>query len=262
MPELSATQIQPFRAHSLRLLGDKQHRSSLEDYYLPVDHLTIHHLESPHVVGYYLNPKQLEANFPNMRSCFDRTLKIGTASGFKLTSEGDILTCNHVTNNLGDPRSGNIRTSENDSIDTSYSRILLEGNKGSKPEDIAIINIPSLSDLEPIRFRTQAASVGEKVFTIGTPINVAGMTNEITVISPAVVTEVSENTLKLDGRIMQGFSGGPVVDLEGNCLGMVQRDGSNCKTDCITSQAIILALGSMNPVGESISKKIKSRLED
>ena len=126
MPELLATQIQPFNTHSLRLLGDKQHRASLEDYYLPADHLTRHHLESPHVVGYYLNPKQLEANFPNMRSCFDRTLKIGTASGFKLTSEGDILTCNHVTNNLGDPQSGNIRTSENGSIDASYSRILFE----------------------------------------------------------------------------------------------------------------------------------------
>jgi serine protease DegQ len=137
----------------------------------------------------------------------------GLGSGVIISPEGFILTNYHVIEGA-------------DEIDVS----LPDGRKatakivGSDPEtDLAVIKI-DLPDLPAITFgHSEASSVGDIVLAIGNPFGV-GQTVTMGIISALGRTDVGlntyENFIQTDAAVNFGNSGGALVDIQGNLLGI------------------------------------------
>lgn len=134
-------------------------------------------------------------------------------SGVIISPQGFILTNYHVIEGA-------------DEIDVS----LPDGRKaiakvvGSDPEtDLAVIKI-DLPDLPAITFgHSELASVGDVVLAIGNPFGV-GQTVTMGIISALGRTDVGlntyENFIQTDAAVNFGNSGGALVDVQGNLLGI------------------------------------------
>ena len=153
--------------------------------------------------------KRFFGNQPDPQS--ERQSSLG--SGVIISPEGFILTNYHVIEGA-------------DEIDVS----LPDGRKavakvvGSDPEtDLAVIKI-DLPDLPAITFgHSELSSVGDVVLAIGNPFGV-GQTVTMGIISALGRTDVGlntyENFIQTDAAVNFGNSGGALVDVKGNLLGI------------------------------------------
>lgn len=139
--------------------------------------------------------------------------KSSLGSGVIVSPQGYILTNNHVIE-------------EADAINVS----LPDGRKavakvvGTDPDtDLAVIKI-DLPDLPAIVFgQTEQASVGDVVLAIGNPFGV-GQTVTMGIISALGRNDVGintyENFIQTDAAVNPGNSGGALVDVNGNLIGV------------------------------------------
>ena len=153
--------------------------------------------------------KRFFGNQPDPQS--ERQSSLG--SGVIISPDGFILTNYHVIEGA-------------DEIDVS----LPDGRKaiakvvGSDPEtDLAVIKI-DLPDLPAITFgHSELSSVGDVVLAIGNPFGV-GQTVTMGIISALGRTDVGlntyENFIQTDAAVNFGNSGGALVDIQGNLLGI------------------------------------------
>src|SRR5450756_1917888 len=139
----------------------------------------------------------------------------GLGSGFIITSDGYVLTNNHVVENA-----------------TKITVMLKDGREFSgqvvgtdATSDIAVVKI-SGTNLPPVELGDSSAlTVGQKVIAIGNPY---GLSQTVTtgVISAlernvqASATETLVGVVQTDAAINPGNSGGPLVDLSGRVVGM------------------------------------------
>lgn len=145
-------------------------------------------------------------------------------SGVIVSSEGFILTNYHVIEGA-------------DEIDVSLSdgRKAIAKVVGSDPEtDLAVIKI-NLPDLPAITFgHSEHTNVGDVVLAIGNPFGV-GQTVTMGIISALGRNDVGlntyENFIQTDAAVNFGNSGGALVDIQGNLLGInsaiYSRNGSS-----------------------------------
>ena len=134
-------------------------------------------------------------------------------SGVIVSSEGFILTNYHVIEGA-------------DEIDVSLSdgRKAIAKVVGSDPEtDLAVIKI-NLPDLPAITFgHSEQTNVGDVVLAIGNPFGV-GQTVTMGIISALGRNDVGlntyENFIQTDAAVNFGNSGGALVDIQGNLLGI------------------------------------------
>ena len=147
----------------------------------------------------------------------------GTGTGIIISSDGEILTNNHVVEPVAD---------EGDLVvlfgDGSRAKAKIVGRDPST--DIAVIKVKGKSDLQPAALGKSAnLSVGQDVVVVGSP---DWLTSTVTsgIISalnrPVALPEGDEERVILpaiqsDAAINQGNSGGPVVDLQGRVVGVV-----------------------------------------
>ncbi len=153
--------------------------------------------------------KRFFGDQPNPQN--ERQTSLG--SGVIVSSQGFILTNYHVIEGA-------------DEIDVS----LPDGRKamakvvGSDPEtDLAVIKI-NLPDLPAITFgHSEVTSVGDVVLAIGNPFGV-GQTVTMGIISALGRNDVGlntyENFIQTDAAVNFGNSGGALVDIQGNLLGI------------------------------------------
>ena len=140
--------------------------------------------------------------------------QVGLGSGVIVSSEGYLLTNNHVIEGaddvevlLGDGRSAKARTI------------------GADPEsDIAVLKI-DLDKLPVIAFGdVDALQVGDVVLAIGNPFGV-GQTVTSGIVSAlgrnSLGINIFENFIQTDAAINPGNSGGALVDASGNLLGII-----------------------------------------
>lgn len=140
-------------------------------------------------------------------------VKRGMGSGVVLSSDGAILTNNHV---IEDARSITVRLRD--------GRVLAGRVVGRDPAtDLAVLHVDA-KDLVAAPFAdSDAARVGEWVLAIGSPF---GLDYTITtgVLSAkgrgGVGINAVEDYLQTDASINPGNSGGPLVDLDGRVLGI------------------------------------------
>lgn len=176
----------------------------------------------PKVEGFYLFPFGEESFiFPKFKEGTEKT-RIGGGSGFIVSPDGYVLTCNHV---VSDP-------------EADYTIILDPKNKyqarilATDPlVDIAVLKIEGknfpfleLGDSDKIE-------LGETVIAIGNPLGefedtisagiVSGLSRKITAYGGLPMKATSlRGLIQTDAAINPGNSGGPLVNMEGKVIGI------------------------------------------
>ena len=160
----------------------------------------------------------------------------GSGSGIILSSDGEILTNNHVVELAGD--NGSINVSFNDGS-TTTAEIL-----GTDPlTDTAVIKAQDVSGLTPATIgKSGDLKVGESVVAIGSPFGldstvtsgiVSALDRPVDVGSDGQGNSTTYPAIQTDAAINPGNSGGALVDLDGNVVGINSsiRTASSSQTE-------------------------------
>jgi serine protease Do len=146
-------------------------------------------------------------------------LEISQGTGFLISSDGYIVTCAHV---LGDKKEATITLDGN--------RVHADVIKSDDKADLALLKLreklPESATSLTFRERTRAYSMGEDVFTIGYPLsrilgNSARMTKGL--LSATTGLRDDPNQIQVSAEIQPGNSGGPLLDHDGQVIGVVQQ---------------------------------------
>ncbi len=139
-----------------------------------------------------------------------------SGSGFLVNEEGLILTNNHVV-------SGNAKPQVTMADQSRYDAIILERDPGN---DLALVKITPRKKITPLRMGdSEPLQVGQKVLAIGNPFGLAGTltTGIISSMGRDIQDEsgkLLEGMVQTDAAINPGNSGGPLLDSQGNVIGV------------------------------------------
>jgi putative serine protease PepD len=150
----------------------------------------------------------------------------GSGSGIVIGSDGEILTNNHVVAVAG--QAGRISVSFNDGTAKKATVV------GTDPlTDLAVIKAQGVSGLQPASIgRSKQIDVGENVVAIGSPFGLeATVTSGIVSALNRPVSVGGQSTaqsgqdtiypaIQTDAAINPGNSGGPLVDMNGDVIGI------------------------------------------
>ena len=148
----------------------------------------------------------------------------GSGSGIILTSDGEILTNNHVVDLAAD--GGKIAVSFNDGTSADATIV------GRDPlTDLAVIKASGVSGLQPATMgSSDDLQVGQQVVAVGAPFGLEStVTTGIVSALDRPVTTRGETAndpatvfpaVQTDAAINPGNSGGPLVDLSGHVVGI------------------------------------------
>ncbi|QTH60555.1 trypsin-like peptidase domain-containing protein [Corynebacterium hindlerae] len=147
----------------------------------------------------------------------------GEGSGSIISSDGLVLTNNHVVEDASS--GGLIEVSLNDGSVHPADLIARDGST-----DIAVIKIRDVSGLPTLKFgNSNDVAVGQEVVAVGSPLGLsATVTSGIVSALNRPVRASGGNggesslidAIQTDAAINPGNSGGPLVDMQGNLVGM------------------------------------------
>ncbi len=174
----------------------------------------------------------------------------GSGSGIILSSDGLILTNNHVVEVAGD--TGQITVSFSDGSHASASIV------GTDPlTDTAVVQTEGVSDLTPATIgESSKVNVGESVVAIGSPFGldatvtsgiVSALARPVNVGADATGNATVYPAIQTDAAINPGNSGGPLVDLDGHVIGI---NSSIRSTTATGGEAGSIGLGFAIPIDE------------
>ena len=175
----------------------------------------------------------------------------GSGSGIVLSSDGQILTNNHVVEVAGD--SGSISVSFNDGS-SAPAKIL-----GTDPlTDTAVIQAEGVDGLTPATIgKSSDLQVGEGVVAIGSPFGlestvtsgiVSALDRPVDVGSDGEGNSTTYPAIQTDAAINPGNSGGPLVDLNGNLVGI--NSSIRTSSSSASEQGGSIGLGFAIPIDE------------
>jgi putative serine protease PepD len=147
----------------------------------------------------------------------------GSGSGFIVTSDGQIVTNNHVVELAGD--SGELEVSFNDGTHAKAKIV------GTDPlTDTAVIQAEDVSGLTPVTIgSSDSLQVGQSVVAIGSPFGldatvttgiVSALKRPVNVGSDGQGNSTVYPAVQTDAAINPGNSGGPLVDMNGHVVGI------------------------------------------
>ncbi|WP_188991374.1 S1C family serine protease [Saccharopolyspora thermophila] len=156
-----------------------------------------------------------------------RSGRSGTeGTGVVLTSDGYVLTNNHVVGN-----GGAINVTLADGT-TKNAKVI-----GTSPSyDLAVIKLDGASGLTPAELgKSSSLTVGQQVVAIGSPLGLEGTVTSgiISALNRTVEVQgdngqaVIYNGIQTDASINSGNSGGPLVNLDGQVIGINSSIVSN-----------------------------------
>lgn len=136
-------------------------------------------------------------------------------SGFLISADGRILTNNHVI-------SGSSKIEVRFSDGSRYTAKVLVADRA---DDLALIQIDPKKKLPFLKLGdSDALQVGQKVLAIGNPFGFSGTltTGVVSSLGREIRNESStlEGLVQTDAAINEGNSGGPLLDSQGNVIGI------------------------------------------
>ena len=196
-------------------------------------------IDDPNIKHYFFSLDQLVDVFPFLRNAFESTVRIAGRTGFLISSKGHVLTNAHVVESMILGTSDHLEAGVNISLDTKECVILSDGKsmtlKGAeiihigddrKEPDVAIIRIPSLAGRKFIELSRHETEIGERIFLIGNPSVIGEQVISIGVVrGHSNVPNIRTGFIHLDCLSYGGNSGGPLIDLFGNCVGLFKASG-------------------------------------
>ena len=135
---------------------------------------------------------------------------VSCGTGCIINKDGTILTSAHVLDESNDI----IITTSNGE---DYKATVLK--KFGKTKDIALLKITAPYDFKTVRFGDSSKiKVGEKVFAIGNPFGFRGTFTQ------GIISRIDyvRNRIQTDAAINPGSSGGPLVNTNGEVIGINQ----------------------------------------
>ncbi len=154
---------------------------------------------------------------------FDGDPRGATGSGFVLDKQGHIITNNHVVAEAAKD-DGNIEIVDRNG---KHSKAEIVGR--SLVYDIAVLSSPGAKSMTPAKLgSSEQMRVGETVVAIGSPLGLSSSVTSgiISALDRPVTTGESQddtsyiNAVQTDAAINPGNSGGPLVDLQGQVVGV------------------------------------------
>ncbi len=170
----------------------------------------------------------------------------GSGSGIILSSDGVILTNNHVVEVAG--QGGSMSVNFNDGTARPATVI------GTDPvTDLAVIKAKNISGLQPAKINTSGSvDVGQEVVAVGSPFGlqatvtsgiVSAMNRPVSV-SGSQGTSTTYPAIQTDAAINPGNSGGPLVNMNGQVIGI----NSSIRTASSGAQGGSIGLGFAIPI--------------
>jgi len=142
-------------------------------------------------------------------------------TGMVLTSSGEVLTNNHVINGATTIRVVVPGTGR------SYAATVVGYDR---TEDVAVLRLKGASNLQTVSTDTSTLTVGQAVTALGNaggtgaltsaPGSVTGLGKSIVASDESGVSEQLTGLIETDAGVQPGDSGGPLLDADGNVVGM------------------------------------------
>lgn len=139
--------------------------------------------------------------------------RISSGTGFAV-SPTDILTNYHV---IAGASRVEVRTVDRTVFTVSSI------SPANKDADLARLQLPDGSRLKPLRFSTTPPRVGTKIFVVGNPLGLTGTVSDGIVSALRSLPKLG-NLIQITAPISAGSSGSPVVNLDGEVVGLVTMD--------------------------------------
>lgn len=138
--------------------------------------------------------------------------QLGVGSGFVLPG-GIVVTNRHV---IDEPRSVTVNTWDGRSLEAEISGVAVDS-------DLAILRLSDDAGLPVARLRTTPVERGEPVVVVGYPGGgpATVTTGQVVALLDGEVLGEPAGVLRIDAEIRQGNSGGPVLDQDGQVIGVV-----------------------------------------
>ena len=177
----------------------------------------------------------------------------GSGSGIVLSSDGEILTNAHVVSLAGE--GGKIMVAFNDG---SRARASVVG--ADRLTDLAVIEAEGVSGLQPATLGKSAnLAVGQGVVAVGSPYGLDATVTSGIVSALGRPVEVARDqagnatayaAIQTDAAINPGNSGGPLIDMEGNVVGINSSIQTSNSGDGLgqTAQGGSIGLGFAIPI--------------
>lgn len=140
-------------------------------------------------------------------------------TGFVVGADGSVLTCAHV---MGEKTEA--------TVTLGHQRVLADVVKSDTKADLALLKLreplPAQAAVLSFRGAARPAAMGEDVYTIGYPLsrmlgNNARMTRGL--LSATTGLRDDAQQVQVSAEIQPGNSGGPLLDREGQVIGVVAR---------------------------------------
>jgi S1-C subfamily serine protease len=173
----------------------------------------------------------------------EQKIKEATGTGFFISKEGKIATNSHV---IQDAVKITVTVSNKVGTSVYNAKVILNDQKN----DVAVIKITDkkFKDLTSLPYGIATkANIGEKVFTIGYPLNnLMGENYKVTdgIISSVSGIEDDERYYQISVPIQPGNSGGPLFNEDGNIIGITSAT-LNSKNLNINTQNVNYAVKSL-----------------
>ncbi|HEV7206874.1 MAG TPA: trypsin-like peptidase domain-containing protein [Jatrophihabitans sp.] len=185
----------------------------------------------------------------------------GAGTGMVLSSDGEILTNNHVVNGA---------TSITVTVETTGRSYRADVVGTAPTEDVAVIKLRNASGLQTAKFAGSAAGV--KVGDTVTGVGNAGGTGTLTSATGAVtaldqaITASNEGggdaekltrLIQTNAPIISGDSGGPLYDSSGDIVGMNTAASTNLRTGT-AAEAYAIAIQNARSVADKIESGVET----
>jgi len=179
-------------------------------------------------------PQQPQQPLPKQAEPKTEKRQVSSGTGFIVSADGLVITNRHVVDNTEAQYSVILNTGE------TYEAEIIDRDTVN---DLAVVNIKGQVDEKfPILFLgdSSAIKIGQTVLAIGNTLGefrntvskgiISGINRNITAGSGLGQSEMIEGALQTDAAISAGNSGGPLVDLDGQVIGVntaVSQAGEN-----------------------------------
>jgi len=172
--------------------------------------------------------------------------KLGHGTGFFITHEGHILTSAHV---VGDSLRMRVVTANNE------RELVAEVLRVDRPRDVALLKleeIPQGLEIITLPLRRDWPGVGEDVYVIGVPHDARKLQDTVTkgIISAhrrdMKFAGAKQDYLQADVELHPGSSGGPLIDENGNIVGLAAAG-------YVAPGAAGMGLNYFVPIGEALA---------
>ena len=185
----------------------------------------------------------------------------GTGTGVIISSDGEILTNNHVVEGAGP--NGEVQVTFSDGT-TADAKVI-----GTDPTtDLAVIKAQDVSGLTPAQLGSSAdVAVGEQVVAIGSPLGLEGTvtTGIVSALNRPVQTGDQNSqessvmdAIQTDAPINPGNSGGPLVNMAGEVIGINSAIATTGQSSGSIGLGFSIPIDQAKPIADELLKDGKA----